>query len=60
MSLGEGTEAAAATGGVMRTTSLVTGPLAEFKADHPFLFFIQDTKHGRILFAGRVADPKST
>lgn len=54
-----GTEAAAATGGVMRTTSLVTGPVVDFRADHPFLFFIQDAKRGRILFAGRVATPKS-
>jgi serine protease inhibitor len=34
------------------------GPVAEFKADHPFLFFVYDGKQGRILFAGRVADPK--
>jgi serpin B len=54
----EGTEAAAATGVVMRTTSMPIGPIAEFKADHPFLFFIRDTKTGRILFVGRVTDPK--
>lgn len=55
-----GTEAAAATGATMRTTSMITGPLIEFKADHPFLFFIEDTKHGRVLFAGRVANPKAS
>ena len=53
-----GTEAAAATGATMRTTSMITGPVVEFKADHPFLFLVQDTKHGRLLFAGRVANPK--
>jgi serpin B len=53
-----GTEAAAATGTTMRTTSLVTGPVVEFKVDHPFLFVIQDTKHNRVLFAGRVTSPK--
>jgi len=55
-----GTEAAAATGATMRTTSMLTGPVLEFKADHPFLFVIHDTKHGRVLFAGRVANPKTT
>jgi serpin B len=53
-----GTEAAAATGTVMRTTSLVGGPVVEFKADHPFLFLIEDTTSGRVLFAGRVATPR--
>lgn len=53
-----GTEAAAATGVTMRTTSIITGPVVEFKADHPFLFFIHDTKHGGLLFAGRLATPK--
>jgi serpin B len=54
-----GTEAAAASGVGMSVTSAVMGPIAEFKADHPFLFFVYDTKHGRILFAGRMSDPKS-
>lgn len=55
-----GTEAAAATGATMRTTSMITGPVIDFKADHPFLFVILDAKHGRVLFAGRVANPKSS
>ncbi|AKU94348.1 Serine protease inhibitor (serpin family) [Labilithrix luteola] len=55
-----GTEAAAATGVVMRTTSMPVGPVVEFKADHPFLFFIRDTKSERILFVGRVSDPKAS
>lgn len=55
-----GTEAAAATGVVMRTTSMPIGEVAEFKADHPFLFLLRDTKTGRVLFVGRVADPKAS
>jgi serpin B len=54
-----GTEAAASTGITMSTTSLPMGPIADFKADHPFLFFVYDARKGRILFAGRVTDPKS-
>lgn len=53
-----GTEAAAATGGTMHTTAMPMGPVAEFKADHAFWFAIRETKTGRILFAGRVTDPK--
>jgi serpin B len=53
----QGTEAAAATGVVMRTTSLAMGPIVEVKLDRPFLFFVRDAKRGRILFVGRVADP---
>ena len=55
----QGTEAAAASGMVMSTTSMQLGPVAEFKADHPFLFFVYDTKASRILFAGRVSDPST-
>ena len=55
----EGTEAAAATGVVMRATAvrLPQRPPAVFRADHPFLFVIQDNRNGAILFLGRVADP---
>lgn len=55
----EGTEAAAASGITMSVTSAQTGPVAELKADHPFLFFVYDTTRARILFAGRVSNPKS-
>lgn len=51
----EGTEAAAATAVVMKATSIQ--PSNIFKADHPFLFLIQQKETGNILFAGRVIDP---
>ncbi len=53
----KGTEAAAATGVVMRTKSLPPRPV-ELKVDRPFLFFVRDTKTGDVLFAGRVVNPK--
>lgn len=52
----EGTEAAAATGVVMGLTSV--GPrIPIFRADHPFMFIIQESETGNILFLGRVSDP---
>jgi serpin B len=52
----EGTEAAAATGVVMGLTSV--GPrIPIFRADHPFIFIIQETGTGNILFLGKVSDP---
>jgi serpin B len=52
----EGTEAAAATAVVM-TLSAMPEPPPVFRADHPFLFLIRDTRSGAILFLGRIADP---
>jgi len=52
----EGTEAAAATAVVARMTA-VAEPPPVFRADHPFLFLIRDTKTGAILFFGRILDP---
>jgi len=54
----EGTEAAAATGVVM-TLMAMPAPPVEFRADHPFVFLIRDTRSGCILFVGRVANPKA-
>jgi serpin B len=51
-----GTEAAAATGVVMGTTS-VPPQIPQFNANHPFLYFILDDTTGSVLFMGRVADP---
>jgi len=31
----------------------------EFRADHPFLFFVVDKTSGLVLFMGRVADPSA-
>jgi serpin B len=53
----EGTEAAAATAVVMRAKGVAPGSLPVFRADHPFVFLIQDRDTGTILFVGRVADP---
>jgi serpin B len=54
----EGTEAAAATAVVMRSGSAAPGEgPSVFRADHPFVFLIQDKETGTILFIGRVADP---
>ena len=54
----EGTEAAAATGIVMRSMAMQREqPPIIFRADHPFLFVIRDNRSGGILFMGRVTDP---
>ena len=55
----KGTEAAAATAVVMGIESAAapSKPPSEFKADHPFLFFLRHLKSGTILFMGRVSDP---
>lgn len=47
----EGTEAAAATGVAVLQSGF------SFRADHPFVFVIQDNETGQILFIGRVMDP---
>ncbi len=52
----EGTEAAAATGVSVGITSVGPKPLV-FRADHPFIFLIQEKQTGNILFIGRVANP---
>lgn len=52
----EGTEAAAATGIIMAPTAISPAKTV-FRADHPFIFLIQDRASGNILFMGRVANP---
>jgi serpin B len=55
----EGTEAAAATAVAMRAMALA--PMleepVEFRADHPFVFFIRDNRTQSILFLGRLVKP---
>ncbi len=54
----EGTEAAAATGIVMRSMAMAyEPPPITFRVDHPFIFLIRDNHSGGILFVGRVTDP---
>jgi serpin B len=55
----EGTEAAAATAVVVgNAPSPAPPPPKVFRADHPFLFLIRDTKTGSVLFLGRLENPK--
>ncbi|MEM4181571.1 MAG: serpin family protein [Candidatus Pacearchaeota archaeon] len=51
----KGTEAAAATAVGMRATAAM--PRSVFRADHPFIFIIQEKGTGNILFIVRVTDP---
>lgn len=57
----EGTEAAAATAVIMEDgVSPIGGSEpepVEFRADHPFIFFIEHKETGQILFMGKVEDP---
>ncbi|MBI2761822.1 MAG: serpin family protein [Chloroflexi bacterium] len=51
----EGTEAAAVTSIGVRVTS--AGPRFRFVADRPFLFAIQDSQTGAVMFLGAISDP---
>ena len=55
----EGTEAAASTAIVISTESSRPPPPPPpvFRADHPFVFLIQDDSTGNILFIGRMTNP---
>jgi serpin B len=52
----EGTEAAAASAVVMAKEAEPAEPVT-FRADHPFLFLLRDTRTGSILFLGRLSNP---
>jgi serpin B len=52
----KGTEAAAATGAVFQTTSVLLSKHT-FRADHPFVFMIYDKQTDLVLFLGQVTDP---
>jgi serpin B len=55
----QGTEAAAATGVTMRATAMrMPEQAVVFRADHPFLFLIRDTRTGVVLFIGRLMNPR--
>lgn len=54
----EGTEAAAATAVVMRLPGPVVTPI-NFRANHPFLYLLRDTRTGSILFLGRLSRPQA-
>ncbi|MCC6643523.1 serpin family protein [Candidatus Peregrinibacteria bacterium] len=55
----EGTEAAAATAIIQRAGSAISNApvIPTFRADHPFIFIIQQKENGNILFMGRVTNP---
>ena len=52
----EGTEAAAATGVAMGLKSMPM-PAPQFRANRPFIFLIQESATGKIVFMGRVEKP---
>ncbi len=52
----KGTEAAAATGTVFQSTSVILSKNI-FRADHPFVFMIYDEQTGLVLFIGQVVNP---
>lgn len=54
----EGTEAAAATAIAMGVKSAPMFDMQVFRADRPFLFFIEEPGTGLLLFMGRVEEPK--
>jgi len=53
----EGTVAAAATGDAAASAAMPETEPSVFRADHPFLFMIRDTRNDAILFLGRMMNP---
>lgn len=56
----EGTEAAAASAGVIKLRSLQMLDKIDFVADHPFLFLIREDMTGVVQFIGQVHNPLAT
>ena len=50
-----GTEAGGGSGVIAASRS--TAPTTTFRADHPFIFLIQDNESDSILFIGRLMNP---
>lgn len=55
----EGTEAAAASAGVVKLRSLQMDEELDFFADHPFLFVLREDMTGVVLFVGQLLNPLS-
>ncbi|KAL3732777.1 hypothetical protein ACJRO7_022319 [Eucalyptus globulus] len=55
----EGTEAAAASAGVIRLKGLAFPEKIDFVADHPFLFLVREDMTGTVLFVGQVLNPQA-
>jgi serpin B len=53
----EGTEAAAASAGVVKLRGLCMTEKIDFVADHPFLFVIREDMTGVVIFIGQVLNP---
>ncbi len=54
----KGTEAAAATGVIVKPAVMMAEPPAVFRADHPFLYLIVHQPTNAILFMGGLAEPQ--
>jgi serpin B len=52
-----GTEAAAATAGIVALKSALREKPVRFQADHPFLYLLIDEVSGCIIFSGRLVRP---